>query len=77
MVRTYLDGGNTEATGLENDANAAGRHTFAKSAHHSSCHHHILHLYVSLSLVNFYLYNTCYLGTNIVRGFISFCIIIA
>jgi hypothetical protein len=42
---TYLDGGDAEAAGLEEDADAAGRHALAQAAHHAAGHQHILHVH--------------------------------
>lgn len=40
---TDLDGGDAEAAGLEQDADAAGRHALPEPAHHSAGHQHVLH----------------------------------
>jgi hypothetical protein len=40
---TDLDGGDAEAAGLEQDADAAGRHALAQPAHHAAGHQHVLH----------------------------------
>lgn len=49
-LRTYLDGGDTEAAGFEDNPDAARRHALAEPAHHSTRHQHVLHPSLSLSL---------------------------
>lgn len=45
---TNLNGGDPEAAGLEQDADAAGRHPLPQPAHHPARHQHILHLLQNL-----------------------------
>ena len=47
---TDFYGGDAEAAGLEDDADAAGRYPFPQPAHHSPRHQHVLHLSLSLAL---------------------------
>lgn len=52
--RTNLDGSNTEAAGLKNEANATGRNSFTKTTNYPPCHQHILHFSFSSFSVNFF-----------------------
>lgn len=49
---TNLNGGDPEAAGLEQDADAAGRHPLPQPAHHPARHQHVLHPLQSLHSSN-------------------------